>query len=329
MAIFHFAAKILGRTSAGSAARSVVAAAAYRAGTRLTCERTGTIKNYAYKQREVLHSEINAPAHAPAFTHNRAMVWNEVERIERRRDAQLAREVMVAIPVELSPEQQIDLLRGYVQQAFVAEGMLADWSIHAKPGNPHCHILLTLREIGPEGFGAKTRSWNAPERLERWRALWAEHCNLALASAGSDERIDHRSLAAQGISHREPTQHVGRDNGLNSAARAERLEHNALQQARDALHRIKHEEAAIHRQIAEIESTILDLRTTLAQALAEREHTGVLHPETSPILTLDEAHEMRAAQPPPGGLVLPWSRVAHDPGATPDNHHQPYGGIKP
>lgn len=129
MAIFHLAAKILARTTGHNA----VHAAAYRAGERLRCERTGTVRNYRHK-REVSHREISAPAHVPAWAHDRSALWNHVEATEKRRDAQLSREVEVALPVELTPQQHVDLLRNYVDQAFVSYGMVADWNLHAKPG---------------------------------------------------------------------------------------------------------------------------------------------------------------------------------------------------
>jgi ATP-dependent exoDNAse (exonuclease V) alpha subunit len=131
-------------------------------------------------------------------------LWNRVEATEKRKDAQLAREIELAIPHELTPVQRLKLVRGFAREAFVDAGMIADIALHA-PGshgdnrNHHAHILLTMRRIEGGSFGAKERAWNAPAQLEQWRAIWADHVNRALARAGERERIDHRSLEAQGI----------------------------------------------------------------------------------------------------------------------------------
>jgi len=112
----------------------------------------------------------------------------------------VAREVVVAFPKELTPGEQRGLIRGYVQEEFVSRGMVADVSIHRSPGNPHGHIMLTMREVGPEGFLVKkNRDWNRPEMLERWREQRAVHANRSLERAGVGDRVDHRSLAAPGV----------------------------------------------------------------------------------------------------------------------------------
>lgn len=310
MAIYHLAINILGRMTSNA-----VHAAAYRAAERLVCQRTGTVKNFRYK-REVSHREIGAPSNAPTWARERPTLWNAVEKAERRKDAQVARECLVALPCELTKQQHIDLLRGYVEQAFVSMGMVADWCIHNKPGNPHCHILLTMRDIGPKGFSTKNRAWNDPRLVETWRLQWEETCNAALAKAGSDARIDRRTLAAQGIS-RAPTRHLGRDNGLNSVVLAESVEYNDLQHAKADLARIQKEQEAVERELAALDSEIIDLKTTLAQALAERRMPESRHSDSGPVFSLDEANQMRCAQPPPGGLILPWDGHSHTAGAMP------------
>lgn len=162
----------------------------------------------------VEHVEIIAPAGAPAWVHDRARLWNAVEAGEKRKDAQLARDIELALPHELTPVQRLDLVRGFVASAFVSQGMVADIAIHAPcrrdadERNHHAHILLTMRAIGGDGFGPKVRAWNDVAKLEAWRAAWAEHVNGALAEAGENARVNHRSLAAQGID-REPTIHLG------------------------------------------------------------------------------------------------------------------------
>ena len=197
MAIYHFDASVISR----SKGRSATAASAYRAAERVVDRRTGEVHDYTRKHG-VEHSEILAPTHAPDWARDRSALWNAVEQIERRKDAQVSREVRVALPSELSPEQNRDLVRGFVQAQFVARGMVADIALHA-PGregdqrNHHAHIMLTTREIGPEGFGAKNRDWNAKELLVDWRSSWAEHVNQTLERYNVHERVDHRTLEAQ------------------------------------------------------------------------------------------------------------------------------------
>jgi len=96
----------------------------------------------------------------------------------------VAREVEVALPVELTADQQRELVLGFVRSQLVDAGMVADIAIHHADGdNPHAHILLTMRDIGPDGFG-KNRAWNDKQLLEIWREQWAEHTNRALEKAG-------------------------------------------------------------------------------------------------------------------------------------------------
>lgn len=197
MAIFHLSAKIIGR----KAGRSSVACAAYRAGVALTDARTGETFRFARSER-VAHTEILAPLDAPAWARDRADLWNQVEARERRKDAQLAREFEVALPRELSLDQQRELVRGWIQTEISPAGAVADISIHEdKAGNnPHAHIMTTMRPVSAEGWGAqKLRAWEDRSALQRWRASWAEHTNQALARASIEERIDHRSHADRGL----------------------------------------------------------------------------------------------------------------------------------
>lgn len=197
MAIYHLSAKIVSR----STGRSSVAAAAYRSGSQLRDERTGQDHDYTRKGG-VAHSEIVAPDNAPDWMRDRAALWNAVERVEKRRDAQLAREIEVALPRELAAERRADLVRGFVRTEFVDRGMIADFAVHvgrARDGGdqPHAHIMLTTRELMGEGFGPKNREWNGADKLEGWRARWAEHVNAELERGGHEARVDHRSLDAQ------------------------------------------------------------------------------------------------------------------------------------
>jgi len=184
-----------------SQGRSATGAAAYRSGERIEDVRTGLVFDYE-RRSGVDHTEIVAPEGAPDWVYDRSMLWNAVEATETRKNSQVAREVRVALPHELSHAQHIELVRGFCQRAFVDAGMVADIALHA-PGhdgderNHHAHIMLTTREIGPEGFSVKNRDWNAVECLEEWRGLWAQDLNNALEMQGIDERLDHRTLAVQ------------------------------------------------------------------------------------------------------------------------------------
>lgn len=199
MAIYHFSAKVIAR----SAGRSAVAAAAYRSASRLYDERTERPCDYTRKSG-VLHSEIMAPAHAPDRWQDRQALWNEVEWGEKRKDAQLAREIEFALPREMHSDDAIELARSFVQREFVARGMVADLNVHCDVGEdglprPHAHVMLAMREVKTDGFGAKVRDWNSTALLEHWREAWADHVNERLAQLDLDIRIDHRSLHDQGI----------------------------------------------------------------------------------------------------------------------------------
>lgn len=154
------------------------------------------------RKSDIQHSEIMAPVGAPDWMQDRAALWNAVEAVERRKDAQLAREVQLALPRELDADRQIALLRGFVRDEFVARGMVADFSLHDHVGSdrqaqPHAHVMLAMRSVDETGFGLKVRDWNSDELLVHWREQWAHQANAQLADAGEEVRIDHRTLAAQ------------------------------------------------------------------------------------------------------------------------------------
>ncbi|WP_052027052.1 MobQ family relaxase [Rhodovulum sp. PH10] len=208
MAIFRLSVSVVKRATG----RSAVAAAAYRSGTLLHDDRLG--QTFDYRPRHaVMHEAILAPEDAPAWMTDRPRLWNAVEVAEKRKDAQLAREVQVALPHELTPEQRAELVTQFVRDEFVSRGMVADLAIHAPhqqgdERNYHAHITLTMREIDGDGFGKKCRDWNRSELLEHWRENWADRVNAALEREGHEARIDHRSLEAQGI-EREPQPKLG------------------------------------------------------------------------------------------------------------------------
>ena len=233
MAIYHCSIKIISRGKG----KSAVAAAAYRAGEKITNEFDGEIHDFTRKGG-VVHTEILLPAHAPAEYADRATLWNAVEKIEKAKNAQLAREIELALPRELTREQGISLVREYVKWHFVAAGMCADVCLHdTGGGNPHAHVMLTMRPFDECGvWGAKQKKeyildrdgnkiydrkkrqykcksvpatdWNEQTKAEEWRAAWAQFCNQVLEQNGHAERIDHRSYERQEIDQI-PTVHLG------------------------------------------------------------------------------------------------------------------------
>jgi Ti-type conjugative transfer relaxase TraA len=204
VAIYHFTAKVIRR----SHGRSAVAAAAYRSASAFTDQRQGQSFDYSDKSG-VIHSEILLPEGAPEWMRDREQLWNAAEAAEKRRDAQVAREVEFALPEELKDFEVIGLAREFVEREFVARGMVADLNVHWDEGNPHAHVMLSMREVTPEGFGRKVREWNQVGLLREWREHWADLANQHLMRAGYDVHVDHRSFKDQGI-ELEPTSHLGK-----------------------------------------------------------------------------------------------------------------------
>lgn len=219
MAIFRMQISSIGR----SAGRRATAAAAYRAGERLRDERSGRLHNYSGRP-DVLHTEIFLPAHvesaAAAWAGNREKLWNTAEHAEKRHNSRVAREYQVSLPHELAPAQRLALARAFSREIAERYRVAVDLAVHeprpdGDPRNFHAHLLTTTREITPAGLGAKTGlDMQSRERHRRQlpdarkefvtlRERWATLTNEALKEAHIDARIDHRSLAAQGI-EREP-----------------------------------------------------------------------------------------------------------------------------
>lgn len=203
MAIYRLSAQVISRGDG----RQATAAAAYRSGSRLRDERTGLLFDYR-RRGGVVHTAILAPESAPDWMKDRTQLWNAVETVERRKDAQLSREIQLALPHELSHEQRVELVEGFVREAFVERGMVADIAIHGphREGderNHHAHVMLTMRELLGDGFGKKVRDWNDKEQLGEWREQWAAHVNRTLERSGHKDRVDHRSYEDRGID-REP-----------------------------------------------------------------------------------------------------------------------------
>ena len=167
-------------------------------------ERTGTVHDYS-RRPGVVHTEIMLPAGADRGLADRQTLWNQVEAMEQRKDAQLARSVVLALPHELSAAQRLKLTQDFVTKHFVSKGMVADVAIHEpvpvkgeNPKNHHAHVLLTLRKGSAEGLNrVKTREWNAKALVHHWRADWSALQNQELARHGHEARVDHRTLQVQ------------------------------------------------------------------------------------------------------------------------------------
>ncbi len=208
MAIYHFSAKVVSRANGSSA----VASAAYRSASELHDDRLNRDHDFSNKAG-VIYSEVMLPQGSPERLNDRTTLWNEVEAGEKRKDAQLAREVEFSIPREMSEKQGVQLARDFVKKQFVDRGMVADLNVHwdkAKDGTPkpHAHVMMTMRDVGSEGFGKKNRDWNSTELLKDWREAWSAHVNERMAELGLEGRIDHRSYEAQGIGL-EPQHKIG------------------------------------------------------------------------------------------------------------------------
>lgn len=201
MASYHLSVKTIKR----SAGRSATAAAAYRVGERIECQREGRIHDYTRKQG-IEETFILTPKDAPDWATDRSRLWNEVEASETRRNSVTAREWELALPSEISAEERSQITRDFAQELVSRYGVAVDVAIHAphREGdqrNHHAHVLTSTRKLEPEGFTAKTRVLDSAKtggvEIEQMRGVWADLQNRALERAGQVERVDHRSLEAQ------------------------------------------------------------------------------------------------------------------------------------
>ncbi|WP_432331957.1 Ti-type conjugative transfer relaxase TraA (plasmid) [Agrobacterium rosae] len=298
MAIAHFSASIVSR----GGGRSVVLSAAYRHCAKMEYEREARTIDYTRKQG-LVHEEFLLPADAPKWV--RAMIgdrsvagaseafWNKVEAFEKRSDAQLARDLTIALPLELTHEQNIALVRDFVEKHILAKGMVADWVYHDNPGNPHIHLMTTLRPLTEEGFGSKKVAVNGedgqPVRTQSGKILyelwagstddfnvlrdgWFERLNHHLALGGIDLKIDGRSYDKQGIDL-EPTIHLG--------VGAKAIERKAREQGvRPELERMDLNEerrSENTRRILNNPAIVLDLIMREKSVFDERDVAKVLH----------------------------------------------------
>lgn len=181
MAIYHCSVKIISR----SKGRSIVSASAYRSGTRLVNQETGECHNYENK-RGIIYSEVLLCENAPLKYQDREVLWNEVQTIEKSKNSQLAREIEVALPRELTRKEQIQCVQNYIKNNFIQKGMCADWSLHDKgDGNPHAHILLTTRPI------EKTGEWGVKER--KGYTLDKEGNRIPILDSNGNQKKDSRN----------------------------------------------------------------------------------------------------------------------------------------
>lgn len=275
MAIYHFSAKSVSRR----AGQSAVAKAAYNARDKLINDRTGERHDYR-RQDGLLFSGVYLPAHAPEWAHDRARLWSEAEKAEKRKDATLAREYQVALPHELTDEQRRYLVQDFVKENFTRKGYAADVCLHApdRDGderNFHAHILVTDRRLEAEGFAASkaerqgTKKERAAE-LEHLRERWEHHTNRHLERHGHAARVDRRSLEAQGID-REPTQHLG--------PTATTIEREGKETERGKENRAIAERNRDRAELKPPNAELRDVRREIAGELARQEATRQHEPE--------------------------------------------------
>ncbi|MDR0492233.1 MAG: MobA/MobL family protein [Nitrososphaerota archaeon] len=300
--------------------------AAYRSGDEL---RDGEIVHDYRAKGGVVHSEIFLPDHAPPEYADRQTLWNAVDASEKRKDARLAKEINVALPLEFSLDEQIEVLREYIQENFVSKGIIVDLNIHDKgdgnlnslakkenlacreavttpecgvtkltvgvasgvrnqkpelarshAANPHAHIMFTTRHVSPEGFGKKNTDLDSRVNLLIWRENWADDNNRMFERKGLDERIDHRTLKAQGID-REPTIHLGHE--------ATALERQGIKTKRGDRNREIQQRNLERAQKAKREQELTESSTD------EEPIRGLT--ETAPNETPDEEHTAEKAEP--------------------------------
>jgi MobA/MobL family len=303
MAIYHLSVKTVSRGKGQSA----VAKAAYNSRENIRDERTGELKNYT-RRAGLLFSGIFAPKDAPEWANDRAALWNAVERREdeskRRTAAQLAREITIALPHELTDKQRQQLVTDFVREQFMRRGMVADVNIHAPAAkgdqrNHHAHILLTMREIGPEGFGEKQRDWNSREQITKWRDAWERIQNRYLERYGHDSRVDQRSLDAQGV-EREPTTHLGPQAHAMEKEKGVETERGKLHRenfdAAREIEKLKRELAEIDKLIARADrEQIKRAQAQIGRDEAQKEIDGINRATTNDLKRdLEEIDRLRA-----------------------------------
>ncbi len=305
VAVPHFSVSVVARGSG----RSAVLSAAYRHCAKMDFDREARTIDYTHKQG-LLHEEFVIPADAPQWL--RTMIgdrsvsgaseafWNRVEDFEKRSDAQLAKDVTIALPIELSAEQNIALVRDFVERHITANGMIADWVFHDAPGNPHIHLMTTLRPLTEDGFGPKKMAVIGPdgnpirndsgkivyqlwagsiEDFNVFRDGWFACQNRHLALAGLDIRIDGRSFEKQGI-ELTPTIHLG----VGTKAIKRKADDAGEQVSLERLELQEERRSENARRIQRNPEIVLDLITRERSVFNERDIARILH------RYIDDAH---------------------------------------
>lgn len=228
VAIYHLHVKNISRGDG----RSVLAAAAYRAGETLPND-TEERQSVFGGRRDVLANEIRLPTGAPLWMADRAQLWNAVEVAEKRKDARLAKELEFSLPRELPRAAWLTVARA-MADAYTAKGFVADLAIHddGTQHNPHVHMLLTTRVITTAGFGPKIRSADGRHFVVEARSLWERLANMTLSKAGIAAAIDRRSHAQRRLDQA-PSQHRGPDSNERQTRRAMLARKRELMNPRD------------------------------------------------------------------------------------------------
>ena len=304
MAIYHLCIKIISRGKG----KSAVAASAYRSGEKIKNEYDGIVHDFTRKGG-IAHTEILLPQNAPQEFSDRGTLWNSVEKIEKSKNSQLAREIEIALPKELDREKQINLVRDYVKENFVKVGMCADIALHDKgDGNPHAHILLTMRPLNEDTtWGAKSKKeyildengekvklkngnyktrkintvdWNEQDKAEHWRKAWADITNKYLEENSIQEKVDHRSYQRQGI-EQIPTIHLG--------VSATQMEKKGIATDRGNINReIKHQNMILREISRRIKALLNWIRGIGKEEKAENENTKSTLPPKENLLSVLE-----------------------------------------
>lgn len=285
MAIFHLSHKAISRGQG----QSIVAAAAYQSRGRIRDERSGQVKDYSRKaEQELLFSGVYAPKNAPEWARNRGALWNAAERAEdehnktRAKVAITGQHIEIALPNELTAEQNRYAVQDFIRENFTRHGYAVDLNIHGpdRDGdqrNIHAHLLITMRTLNEKGFSPVKLQMDRTELskwVTHWRQAWAKTANRHLERHGHEARIDHRSLEAQGID-REASQHLG-----PTAAKMERegkaSERGNENRATTTRNRRRWERLGeLHRELSQVNGQIATEQARSAQAysMADAAHT--------------------------------------------------------
>jgi ATP-dependent exoDNAse (exonuclease V) alpha subunit len=325
--------------------QSSVGAAAYRAGEKLRDDRTNEVYNHS-RRKDVTHSEIMLPGELAGenmeWARNRASLWNSVEHAETRKNARVAREIQVNLPHELPPERRVALARTFSQEVANHYKIAVDLAVHeprpaGDPRNHHAHLLMTTREVSPEGLGAKAglelseherARLGLPSGSHEYTAIrerWATMTNEALKEANIEARVDHRSLAEQGVD-REPKPHIPfaaykieRAGKHSDVAESIRADYNARVQARVERQPQPERETQQPERRPQPEHQPQQPERQAQQAPASLPPQDPIPPSLEDIRRQARENwlQLRAAQQP--AVAAP----STTPTRTPDNDHQP------